>query len=206
MKKILIFTNKTPDKTEQYVDALETVGLVAERGYTETNFDDYDGLLVPGGVDVDPYFYGEENYASKNIDHEFDKESLKCIEAFEKLNKPIIGICRGQQLLNVYFKGSLVQDIKNHGLKEDERHIVHFENNSVWSKIYGENTKTNSRHHQCVKMLAKDLVAIGKSDDGIIEAVQHKSKPIIAVQWHPEKMLNDGGIEVFKYYKTLIEK
>ena len=205
MKKILIFTNRAPDKTEGYVKALELVGLNPERGYTETNFDDFDGLLVPGGPDIDPYFYGEENYASKNTDFDFDRETLKCIEAFEKANKPIVGICLGQQFMNVYFKGTLIQDIKKHGIKETDRHLVHFEKGSIFEKIYGESTMTNSLHHQCIKRLADDLLAVGKTEDGVIEAVQHKTKPIIAVQWHPEKMLDDGGIKVFEYYKSMFE-
>ena len=86
------------------IEALEKVGLNPERGYTEVNFDDYDGLLIPGGPDIDPYFYGEENYASKNTDFDFDRETLKCIDHFVNSNKPIVGICLGQQFLNVYFK------------------------------------------------------------------------------------------------------
>ena len=205
MKKILIFTNRAPDKTEGYVSALEKVGLNPERGYTEVDFEEYDGLLVPGGPDIDPYFYGEENYASKNMDFDFDRETLKCIKVFEQANKPIIGICLGQQFLNVYFKGTLFQDIKGHGIRETDRHIVNFEKGSAFEKVYGESALTNSLHHQCIKKLADDLLAVGKTEDGVIEAVQHKTKPIIGVQWHPEKILDDGGIEIFKYYKTMFD-
>lgn len=205
MKKILIFTNRAPDKTEEYVNALNEVGLTPERGYTEVNFDDYDGLLIPGGPDIDPYFYGEENYASKNMDFDFDRETLKCIDFFVNANKPIVGICLGQQFLNVYFKGTLFQDIKKHGIRETDRHLVSFEKGSAFEKMYGENTLTNSLHHQCIKKLADDLLAVGHTEDGVIEAVEHKTKPIIGVQWHPEKILNEGGIEVFKHYKSFFE-
>ena len=206
MKKILIFTNRVPEKTEEYLLALKRVGLEPVRGYTEVDFSDFDALLVPGGPDIDPSFYGQENISSRGMDYDFDRETLKCIDYFVKNKKPILGICLGMQFLNVYFGGTLNQDIENHKFKDGTVfHKVKFEDGTVFHKIYGDFAETNTLHHQAIDKLADALKVNGKTDDGIIEAVSDESGKILGVQFHPEKMLEKGGIKVFEYFKDLVE-
>lgn len=207
MKKVLVFTNRVPEKTEQYLDALKKVGLEPVRGYTEVNFDEMDALLVPGGPDIDPSFYGQENTASRGMDYEFDKQTLKCIDYFVKSEKPILGICLGMQFLNIYFGGDLNQDIDGHKFKDgDVFHKVTFEKGTVFYDIFGESVETNTLHHQSLNRVAEKLVISGRTDDGIVEAVSNEKKTILGVQFHPEKMLDRGGIKVFEYFKKIVEE
>lgn len=206
MKKILVFTNRVPEKTEEYLKALSSVGLEPVRGYTEVNFDDFDALLVPGGPDIDPSFYGQENIASRGMDYDFDKETLKCIDYFVKHDKPILGVCLGMQFLNIYFGGTLNQDIEGHKFKDGTVfHTVKFVKGTAFYKIYGDTADTNTLHHQAIDKLGEGLIVNGKTDDGIIEALTNEKGNILGVQFHPEKMMDKGGVKVFEYFKNLVE-
>lgn len=142
-----------------------------------------DGLFVPGGCDVDPNLYGEELNGSIDPISFIDKLDMDYIDAFYKAKKPILGICRGIQILNVYFGGTLYQDIKNH---DDGRfHDISVEKNSFLYSIYQKDRiSVNSYHHQAIKELAFNLKPIAYSDDGYIEAVEGDN--VYAVQFHPE--------------------
>lgn len=125
-----------------------------------------------------------------------DTLDFAIIKAFNNVNKPILGICRGIQAINVCFGGSLYQDIPYHKLSKEERHNVKFEKESFLYNCYNtEQMLINSLHHQAIKEVAKGFNVVAKSDDGIIEAIENKN--IIAVQWHPEYM-ND--IKFFEYF------
>lgn len=153
-----------------------------------------DGLFLSGGVDVTPALYGEEKIPlCGEGDTKRDSLEYLLVDAFIKAQKPIIGICRGFQLLNVYFGGTLYQDIAAQtGLDDhpyDCVHRVRTAEGSLLHTLFGEEFTVNSLHHQAVKTLGKDLVATAYSVSGnIIEAYEHKTLPIIAVQWHPERM------------------
>ena len=208
--KILISINKTK---ELYVDAVTSAGGIAVAEYCPDVSTDYDGLILGGGNDIDPAYYGEEINGAVNFDLQRDAAEFKLAKAFIDAKKPIMGICRGHQLLNVVFGGSLYQDIEN--AKEhssfsdyDLIHTVNAKENTFISELYGESFTVNSIHHQAVKELGKDLEVIMTSSDGkTVEGLKHKHLPIFSVQWHPERMCctrarNDtiNGKTIFEYF------
>ena len=158
-----------------------------------------DALILTGSpIHVNPKLYNEKE--SNNVDYNFsytkeDELDYILIKEFVKLNKPILGICRGIQVLNVYFGGTLNQKVLNH---EGVDHEVTFMNNSFLYDLYGKNKMVNSTHTQAVGKVAPNFEVIAKSYDGIIEGI--KKDNIIGVQWHPEKLKD---LEFFKSFINL---
>jgi putative glutamine amidotransferase len=151
-----------------------------------------DGLLLTGGGDVHPKRFGEEIHEKTDLIYE-DRDEFEMslfLKAFEK-NKPVFGICRGSQLINVALGGSLIQHIDLH-LSFEERfsqvHGINIEENSLLLDIIGQpRLGVNSVHHQCLGKVAEGLHVSAYSDDGIIEAIEYRDKKfLIGVQWHPE--------------------
>ena len=140
----------------------------------ETPLELFDAFLLPGGYDIDPKYYQQENYAAQNIDAELDELDFKIIDYAQKTKKPLLGICRGIQSINVFFEGSLKQDILHH---QNEDHFIEWNH-----KAY----LVNSFHHQSIDKLGNDLLILAKSQDGEIEIIKHKNLPILGVQFHPE--------------------
>lgn len=177
-----------------------------------------DGLILSGGPDINPIYYGEDFKEKIGvISPERDDNEIKILKEFLKTEKPILGICRGHQLLNVYFGGTLYQDLsyfENESLKhrqevypELEVHKVLIEKKSILESLYGESIRTNSFHHQAIKKLGKGFKAIAKSSDGIVEAIEKVDhKFCLGIQWHPEMMVARGNKEMIKIFKLLIEK
>ena len=156
-----------------------------------------DILCLAGGGDINPYFYGQNNNFCNNIDTTRDLAELELIWQFISKNKPIIAICRGLQVLNIYFGGSLLQDIKNHSqIKEKDRFhkIICFKNGILYSE-FSSKILVNSAHHQAVDKLGNNLIVDSISYDGIIESFYHKSLPIYACQFHPERLDNLAVLE-----------
>ena len=168
----------------------------------EELIDTVDGIVLTGGADVDPENYQE--YAYKNVkfvDPVRDKQELKLIELALSKNKPILGICRGLQLMNAYFGGTLHRDIEK-DLETEWRHFagdlpkykklhsVSIKENSILSNIFKEKSiGVNSFHHQAVDKLGEGLKATAFSPDGILEGFESKKhENVWAVQWHPEIM------------------
>ena len=158
-----------------------------------------DGLLVTGGEDVNPMVYNENyHFLQGNSCLERDMFDISVIRKCIQNNKPILGICRGIQVINVALGGTLYQDISevsknvyNHRQKEEKYYPIHFINNkedSFLYSIFGEKCAVNSFHHQCIKELGEGLKIVSTSQDGIIEAIEHDTLPIYAVQFHPEMM------------------
>jgi len=159
-----------------------------------------DGVLLTGGADIHPSRYGEEPHIRLGrVSKERDAFEWTLLDTALEMKKPVLGICRGLQLINIFFGGSLYQDIyfqrtaeiKHSGSRpKDERaHDVFLQKGSTLFEAYGkEKISVNSFHHQAVKKLGRDLRDTGLSEDGIIEGVEGESGRLVAVQWHPEMM------------------
>ena len=173
------------DKFINYYNALTALG--AEVSYTDP--ETCDGLVLPGGGDVDPALYGQADEGCHGIDRERDENELAVLRRFIEWKKPVLGICRGCQLINVAFGGTLHQDIPGHGRTDgkDHQHEVTTKDPFLCA-IYGERFIVNSAHHQSVDKLGEGLRALQWADDGTIEAIRHETLPIFAVQWHPERL------------------
>ncbi|MBR2024349.1 MAG: gamma-glutamyl-gamma-aminobutyrate hydrolase family protein [Clostridia bacterium] len=198
-------------KIENYAKAVASCG--AE---TVLNCPDYtcDGLVVCGGNDIDPSYYGEEIKGSRNIDIERDKTEFEITKKFIETGKPILGICRGHQLINILLGGNLIQHLPNASVHtqingEDNVHTLKANPKSVLFNLYGDYFFVNSSHHQAINQLGNGLIPTAFSMDGVIEATEHVSKPYITVQFHPERMNTDkteNGIEIFRYFIDLCKK
>lgn len=147
-----------------------------------------DGLIVTGScIDINPNYYNELPIEGKNYYIDEFKLDKAAIELFSNANKPILGICGGLQSINVYFGGSLNQNIDNHDLK-DKLHKINIKENTFLYEIYNSNADVNSFHHQSIKDVAEGFNVSAIAEDGTIEAIENDN--IIGVQWHPER-IND---------------
>ena len=154
-----------------------------------------DGLLVSGGPDIHPGHFGQEpwkpDYA---FDYDRDAYELALIREFMALGKPVFGICRGEQVVNVALGGSLIQDLPSmtgfiHGAHQAwHYHPCRAEADSVLGRIFGADFWVNSWHHQAVDRLAPGLRVTARSVEGVVEAYEHESLPVWGVQFHPEEM------------------
>lgn len=150
-----------------------------------------DGFLLAGGGDLHPSYYQESpTSANLAVDEVRDRFEYLLCDVILPLGKPILGICRGMQVLNVYLGGSLYQDIPRH---TDGHHRIRIEPTSLLaSVIHADQWTVNSFHHQAVREAAPVLRIDAQSTDGIIEAIHHTSHPfLLGVQFHPELMVSD---------------
>lgn len=160
-----------------------------------------DGLILAGGEDVSPILYGED--ARNTIKATYPKRDKAEVAITEKIiasGKPILGICRGLQLLNVIFGGTLYQDLSEkedifvkHIQETPSNHPIHtvsVNEKSYMSSFLSDELFVNSFHHQVIRDLGKGLRIAAKSNDGVIEAIESvdENKSIIAIQWHPENL------------------
>ncbi len=192
MLKIAIPTSR-PQGVANYINALTGTGAQAEAG---ADFDPagYDGLLLPGGWDVNPSRYGKERIPQETIDDELDAIQFAVLDRFLRAGKPVLGICRGHQLLNVAFGGTLIQHLP--GAERhmrlpgdaDNAHTVYIEPDSFTGRIYGAECRVNSSHHQGIEIPGEGFRAVMRTEDGVIEAIEHNTLPVWGVQWHPERM------------------
>lgn len=192
MRKIFVYGSRSI--LRNYAEALTYCGA---RGVFSENLEyskDCDGLLLPGGGDIDPSLYGAKNTASFAIDCQRDLAELELIRAFSVTRRPILGICKGIQILNTAFGGTLDQDIDNgsaHKWEErtgDKVHRITATEGGFLQKLYGREFAVNSAHHQAIDLPAPGLAVSALAEDGVIEAVENREKKIYAVQFHPERM------------------
>lgn len=214
-----------------YMAALQSVGFTAEYQYCPVlkdsplakkypdrvyDFDQFDGLLLCGGGDMDPAYFHQENAGSEDIDLIRDETELELFRRFFEAGKPILGICRGHQVINVALGGDLIQHIGDtlcifhrHSSDHagDKAHAVYSADASWLRDTYGKVFTVNSSHHQAVGRPGEGLEAILWSESGIVEALQHKTYPLVSVQFHPERMMLDrerpdtvSGKPVFEHF------
>jgi putative glutamine amidotransferase len=161
------------------------------------------GLMITGGIDVDPSLYGEPNTHSKNCNPVRDRFELALIAEARRRELSLLGICRGIQVLNVAYGGSLIQDIPStvpgalqHHRWEDGReafHTLRLDGNSILSELFpADGARINSSHHQSIKAPGAGLKVLGLAGDGVVEAVvSTEDRMVLGIQWHPERMLDD---------------
>lgn len=165
-----------------------------------------DKLILTGGQNVHPQFYGEKKTV-KSDDYNLvrDEFELALLKEALRQNKPIMAICRGVQLVNVAFGGTLNQEIEGHwqGLPFGTSHSIETVEGSVVAKLFGKESQVNSVHRQSIKDLAPNFrVTAIDSRDQTIEAIESIDEHrIIGLQWHPEFLVNeeDGNLELFEY-------
>lgn len=212
---------------QRYVTAIEAAGgvpLIVSPGLDDENlqviFERLDGVLLPGGGDIDPACYGETPHPSlTETNVERDHLELSLARCAVDANKPLLAICRGIQVLNVALGGSLVQDIPTqianalpHTFDETKvpreftAHVVHIEPNTQLHGVMGvDRADANSWHHQSLKQVAPGLNVVARSPDGVIEAVEMPERRfIIGVQWHPE-WLYDRQPEMKRLFEALVQ-
>ena len=195
-------------KAVQLVGGLPIMIPIGDPMHAKRYISMIDKLVLAGGQNVAPEFYGEvETIQSSDYNRERDAFEIALINEAIKQNKPIVGVCRGMQLVNVVLGGSLNQQIQNHWQDKamtQTSHDVLISKHSTLDLIYGRKAHVNSFHRQSIKQLAPQLEVIAKSlDDHIIEALQSTDPNLrfLGVQWHPDFMYNvrDEDLAFFRY-------
>ncbi len=170
-----------------------------------------DGLLLSGGDDVAPRYFGEQKLNDTvNIDAPRDEFEMKLIPLFLERGKPILCICRGIQVLNIAMGGDIYQDLLEQcGFVHSNgqiRHEVYAEPGTLLHELFGAKFKTNSTHHQAVRKLAPGFKVAARSAEGVIEAIEHESLPIYACQFHPERLTGEGWDDRTPDFAPLFER
>lgn len=200
-----------------YSEALESLGaipyhisLIPNESYISEIVKNVDGILLPGSdTDVDPLIFGEEPRPNlKRIIPEKENTDLMILAEAEKLNKPLLGICFGMQVLNVSRGGTLIQDIESeieNSVKHEQgkplarnSHSLEIEKESMLSRLItnGGCVKVNSHHHQAIGKVGKNLKATAWAKDGVVECLEdtRSERFVLGVQWHPELSWNSDAL------------
>lgn len=181
------------DGMKYYAAAIEAAGGVPRVGYCPQPDLTCDGLLLGGGEDVDPARFGQENRGAYPPDLARDEAEFALLEAYWKAGKPILGICRGMQILNVFLGGDLVQDLPDeerpfHRRKEGYAvHPIRTAPGSLLHGWYGGIVQVNSSHHQVVDRPGRGAIVTAWSEAGRAEAIEVPGRPVMGVQFHPER-------------------
>ena len=219
MSEPRILLSSPPEEPVYYKAALTAAGAVPLGGYCPEPDLSCDALVLCGGGDIDPGRFGQENHGSDPPDLLRDETEFALVRAFMAAGRPIFGICRGMQVLNVALGGDIVQDLPEDILPFHKNsshflsHPVRAAEGSLFERLYGPVFTVNSLHHQVVGRLGEGLVPLLWSESGLVEGFLHQSRPILGVQFHPERMtgeklrpeLADGGL-LWSHFLSLCTK
>ena len=194
MIRVALPFGRTPEgKRMPYRSALHAVDVQPVE--SAVTLEGLDGLLLPGGPDVDPARFGaRRDPKTDNPDHERDDLETALLQEALDRDLPVLAICRGLQLLNVAQGGTLVQHVEGHRCPDQgEAHRIAITAGSRLKSVLDvDEFVVNSRHHQCVDRIGSGLVVVARAPDSVIEALELPGKRfVLAVQWHPEDR-NDG--------------
>jgi len=192
-------TYRFENEVGRYEAALREVGVQPVRisPVDARPLDSLDGLLLTGGTDVNPARYGaSRNPQTEDPDDLLDELEIGLLRDALSAGMPVLAICRGMQLFNVFHGGTLVQHLDSHD-SPDALHYVRVVPNSRLAAIVGEGEhEVNSRHHQAVARVGDGLVVSAESRDGVIEALERPGQVFaVAVQWHPEDRILIGDMD-----------
>ena len=170
------------------------------------------GFVLPGGGDVAPTYYGQSPVPQlTSTDRLRDNVELTLCRAAAQHKKPLLGICRGAQVLNVAFGGDLFQDVpdpQHHMATKETGDAIHTvrAQHDLMREFYGEEFPVNSAHHQAADKLGAGLIPLCVSDDGINEGFIHENGKVIGVQFHPEAVLTEYGHELLENFNKICEE
>jgi putative glutamine amidotransferase len=199
-------------RVDDYVESVKRAGgeplLLDPADDPARSLDRIDGLLLSGGLDVDPALYGEAPHATTEVDHARDRFEIPLSREAVKRDLPLFAICRGVQVLNVAAGGTLIQDIPStvtteltHSIDIPKDHVAHAVRvtpgtrlaASLGASVPADTCAVNSRHHQSVGKVAPSFVVSAVSADGVVEAIERpESSFCVGVQWHPENFWKTG--------------
>ena len=199
---LLMVDNRSDNK--RVVTQFANVGVTVVTVYDINEVDPakYDGLIIPGGGNMDPQVYhAKRDKHTYGTDKAKDELQIAAILRFADAGKPVLGICRGNQVINVAFGGTLKQHIPKWHKRYRKVKTV----KGSWVRgIYGKKSKVYHWHHQCIKKLGSGLkVTARDAKDKRIEAIQHKTLPIYGVQWHPDIKPNKKSYKLYNSFKQI---
>lgn len=183
-----------PEQTHNYEKALSLCGASFKTGLSPSDAVSCDRLLLPGGGDILPSLFRQKDHGSQAIDPMLDHAQLFLLDLFVRAERPVLGICKGLQIINIYFGGDIIQDLPTGQMHQYDRrsqtdrlHQVKNAPGSVLHSLYGNTCTVNSAHHQGCGQIGHQLTVTQTAPDGVAEALEHTTKPILGVQWHPER-------------------
>lgn len=208
-----LFLYGTPDHYRNYIQAVQAAGGTILASQDPEAWRGCCGLLLPGGGDVEPWRYGQKNTASTSMYPARDAAELALLKQFISARLPVLGICRGMQVLNVFLGGTLIQDLPGHSTAGGRDRLHHVRAIASPLDLWGREPLVNSAHHQAVDRLGSGLQAVQWAPDGTVEAICHQSLPVWGVQWHPERLTGswslsgaaEGG-RLFQAFWTLCQE
>lgn len=205
----------------EYSDSVISAGgipiiipVTADKEVLDSYIGMIDGLIITGGYDIDPMRFNEEPHIKlEAISKVRDEYEFYLLEKAEETKKPVLGICRGHQLINVAFGGTLYQDLslmegayvkhRQQSFCETVTHKVDIQKDTRLFDVLGAEAFVNSFHHLAIKDVAKGFKVSAISKDGVIEGIEREEGSLLlGVQWHPECLTNNEGkmLDLFKYF------
>jgi putative glutamine amidotransferase len=209
---------------DDYIQAVERAGgvpvLLPVVDHVEcilTQIEGCSGLLFPGGHDIHPIYYASEAHICLgDVNSRVDEYQLKLLRSSLESGKPILGICRGHQLLNVACGGTLLQDLSEapnrclkhyqNGRRYEVMHQVKTASGSILENMLGSEFWVNSHHHQIIRDVGAGLAVLATASDGVIESILMSDRDfVLGVQWHPEMMVTKSD-QMMVLFEQLVKE